>query len=222
MSAISKPTLYGYWRSSCTWRLRIALNLKKIPYDYKVISVIDGEQFKPEFLAINPRGLVPVLDFGNGTVIADSLAIIEYLEEKYPDTGVPLLPKSPEARAVVRSLTYLVTSGIQPLQNNRVMKYVSGGDPDKMTDHCKHFITIGFDAFEKELSKSAGKYAVGDELSLVDLVIPSQVNNAHRFNVDMSKYPTINRINATLAEIPEFIAADAWHQPDTPENLRRP
>uniref|UniRef100_A0A7E4VXL1 maleylacetoacetate isomerase n=1 Tax=Panagrellus redivivus TaxID=6233 RepID=A0A7E4VXL1_PANRE len=217
----SNLTLYSYWRSSCSWRVRIALNLKKIPYSYHSVNLLKGEHLRPEFLSVNPRSFLPVLSLGGGANLADSMAIIEYIEEKYPDSGIPLLPKSPEARAVVRSLAYYVSSGIQPLQNMNVMKRVGAGDSAKAAAHNKHFITIGFDALEKELERSAGKYAVGDELSLVDVVIPAQVYNAIRFGVDMSKYPTISRLNATLEKIPEFIAADAWHQPDTPENERR-
>uniref|UniRef100_A0A914E4Y0 maleylacetoacetate isomerase n=1 Tax=Acrobeloides nanus TaxID=290746 RepID=A0A914E4Y0_9BILA len=216
---MSKPTLYSYWRSSCSWRVRIALALKGIDYDYKAINLLSGDQRSPEFLSQNPHGLVPLLIF-DGTPISESIAIIEYLDEKFPNKFPKLLPDNAEDRAKVRSLAYAISSNIQPVQNLRVMKFYSKGDQAKNAEWAKHFIELGFDALEEELKKTAKKFSFGDTITLVDLCIPPQVYNARRFSVDMSKYPTIERIDKTLAEIPEFQAAQPNRQPDAPESER--
>uniref|UniRef100_A0AC34QGF8 Maleylacetoacetate isomerase n=1 Tax=Panagrolaimus sp. JU765 TaxID=591449 RepID=A0AC34QGF8_9BILA len=197
-----------------------SLNLKGVDYEYRVVNLLNAEQKKPEYLEMNPRGMVPLLDF-DGKKLSDSVAIMEFLEEKFPDK-CSFLPKTPEDRAVVRSLVHMITADIQPVQNMRVIKFVGQGDAEKTATFARHFIDLGFESLEKELAKTAGKFAFGDSITMADIVIPAQVHNARRFGVDMAKFPIISRINETLASLPEFIKADAFHQPDTPESDRRP
>uniref|UniRef100_A0A2R5LKH8 Putative glutathione s-transferase n=1 Tax=Ornithodoros turicata TaxID=34597 RepID=A0A2R5LKH8_9ACAR len=211
----SKPILYSYFRSSCAYRVRIALALKNIDYEYRAVSLIKdgGEQHSSEFKKLNPMSQVPVLVV-DGQTLSQSLAIIEYLEEKYP--GTSLLPKDPILRAKARSLAHLVASGIQPLQNLNVLQRL---DETKRNEWCVHFISKGFQALEEMLTKTAGKYCVGDEVSVADACLVPQVYNANRFKVDMSTFPNIVRINAALVELPAFKAAHPSCQPDTPPGL---
>ncbi|KAF9308390.1 Glutathione S-transferase zeta-1 [Podila horticola] len=193
---MSQATLYNFFRSSCSYRARIALNLKSIPYISRSISLEKGEQNTPEYLAIQPLGMIPALVI-DGEVITQSIAMIEYLDETRPE--VPLLPKDPKARVKVRELAYAVAMDIQPAQ--------------KMTIH-------GFTGVEALLAKTAGKYCYGDSITLADLTLVPGVFNARRFRVDMALFPIISRIDATLVDHPAFKAAHPYVQPDTPEKLR--
>ncbi|KAE9549768.1 hypothetical protein FO519_007019 [Halicephalobus sp. NKZ332] len=214
-----RATLYNYWRSSCSWRIRIALNLKGIEYEYKPIDIFADEHKTPEFLSINPRSLVPLLNF-DGKMMADSVAIMEYLDERFPDKN-PFLPKSIDEKFVVRSLVNAVTSNIQPVQNMGILRIVGEGDYKKGENFAKKVIELRFNALEKELEKTSGKFTFGDRLTMADIVVPPQVHNAVRYGVDMSKYPTLTRLNESLSQIPEFSKADAWKQPDTPVEFRK-
>ena len=155
-----------------------ALNLKGIDYEYKVVNLLTNDHKTPEYVALNPKSLVPLLDC-DGTLLTESVAIMEYLDEKFPDKN-PLLPKSLEDRAKVRSLVSAITSNIQPVQNMRVIKFVGQGDQDKTAAFARHFIELGFEGLEKDLEKTAGKYAFGDTITMADVVIPAQVYNALR------------------------------------------
>ncbi|CEF61101.1 Nitrogen permease regulator 2-like protein [Strongyloides ratti] len=207
----SKPILYSYWRSSCSWRVRIALNLKNIDYEYKAVNLLKQENHANEYLKINSNGFVPTLVIDD-SVLIESIAIIEYLNEKYPET-CPLLPKSLIDRANVRAITLIISSSIQPIQNIGVLNYLSS-DPEKKTEWGKHFITKGFTSLEKMLEKTHGKYCVGDNITIADICIPPQVYNANRFNVDMSKFPIISKINEELEKIEAFRKAHPSFQPD--------
>eukprot|EP00055_Hartaetosiga_balthica_P007056 m.23775 g.23775 ORF g.23775 m.23775 type:complete len:218 (+) comp5583_c0_seq1:128-781(+) len=207
--------LYSYFRSSCSWRVRIALNLKNIDYKYHAINLLKGEQKSEEYLEVNPMGEIPALKI-DGHLLTQSVAIIEYLDETRPET--PLVPRDdPFKRAEVRRLTHMITSGIQPIQNLRVL--LKHGKEHKM-EWGQWAISTGFDALEKELEKTAGKYCFGDEITMVDLCLVPQVFNAERFEVDMSKYPTIQRIAGTLSELDAFAKAHPTKQPDCPEELQ--
>lgn len=196
-----KPILYSYWRSSCSWRVRIALNLKEIPYDIKPISLIKsgGEQHCNEYREVNPMEQVPALQIGeyldcefcisyilinivsnlymyvDGHTLIESLAIMHYLEETRPQR--PLLPQDVHKRAKVREICEIICSGIQPLQNLIVLIHVG---EEKKKEWAQHWITRGFRAVEKVLSTSAGKYCVGDEISMADCCLVPQVFNARR------------------------------------------
>ncbi|KAF9969352.1 Glutathione S-transferase zeta-1 [Actinomortierella ambigua] len=215
MSQNNEVTLYGYFRSSCSYRVRIALNLKNIPYQPHYISLIKGEHKTPEYLAIQPLGMVPALAI-DGDVLTQSLAIIEYLDETRPD--VPLLPKDPKARAKVRELAYAVAMDIQPVTNMRILQ--TQGDDKQKAEWVQKMTSHGFKGIEVLLAKTAGKYCFGDSITLADIALVPQVYNANRFNVDLTPYPIISRINAALQEHPAFRAAHPHAQPDAPEELR--
>uniref|UniRef100_A0A452R7P7 Maleylacetoacetate isomerase n=1 Tax=Ursus americanus TaxID=9643 RepID=A0A452R7P7_URSAM len=205
-----QPILYSYFRSSCSWRVRIALALKSIDYETIPINLIKdgGQQFSEEFQALNPMKQVPALKI-DGITIAQSLAIIEYLEETRPTPR--LLPQDPKKRAQVRMISDVITSGIQPLQNLSVLKQV--GQENQLT-WAQKAIRSGFNALEQVLWSTAGKYCVGDEVS------PPPVFLCHRFKVDLTPYPTISRINKTLMALEAFQVSHPCRQPDTPPELR--
>ncbi|CAN6678313.1 unnamed protein product [Malus baccata var. baccata] len=163
--------LYSYWRSSCSYRVRIALNLKGLKYEYKAVNLLKGEQLSPEFRKLNPVGYVPVLVDGD-TLVADSFAILMYLEEKYPQH--PLLPPDLQKKAINYQAANIVSSSIQPLQNLAVLKYLEEKvSPDEKIEWVKFHIGKGFSALEELLNNHAGKYATGDEVYMVCLLILS-------------------------------------------------
>jgi len=207
-----KPILYSYWRSSCSWRVRIALELKGISYEYRPINLLKKEQSSPEFLKLNPLGFVPAL-IHNESVFTQSLAILEYLDEAFPDSP-QLIRGTPEQRAQIRSLALILIADTQPVQNLSVQEFHAGDDADKKQQWAQQFIERGFRALEKQLETTAGKYSFGDRISLIDVCIPPQVYNARRFKVEMTQFPIINRIEGALAEVAEFRKAAPEAQPD--------
>ncbi|XP_028091401.1 glutathione S-transferase 2-like [Camellia sinensis] len=161
----TKLQLYSYFRSSCSQRVRIALNLKGLDYEYKAVNLLKGEQLSPEFLKLNPIGYVPVL-VDEDIVLSDSFAILMYLEEKYPQH--PLLPRDLQRRGINYQAANIVSSSIQPLQNIGVLKYIGEKvHPDEKLVWVQYHIGKGFAALEKLLKDYAGKYATGDEVCLV-------------------------------------------------------
>ncbi|KAI8833725.1 glutathione S-transferase [Chytridium lagenaria] len=205
----NQVVLYGYWRSTASWRIRLALELKGIKYEYKAVNLLKGEQNSEEFKKTNPNGTIPVLEW-NGKKIQQSIAILEFLEEVHPD--VPLLPKDPVDRAQARAILCMIACDIHPIQNLRVLQKV--GDDTKM-EWGKHWIVRGFDALERILAENAtGKYCFGDQLTLADVALEPQYYNAVRFNVDLSPYPTINRIHESLSTLDAFKKAHPSAQPD--------
>ncbi|THD22998.1 Maleylacetoacetate isomerase MaiA [Fasciola hepatica] len=212
---MSKPVLYNFCRSSASFRVRIALLLKEIDYEYRAINMVkepEAEQFTDEYRKVNPKCELPALLI-DGVVLTQSLPIIEYLEETRGSKGVSLLPKDPVKRAHVRRLSEIINSGIQPMQNRSVMRELP---PEVDRDEwARIWITRGFHALEKELEKLAGKCCVGDELSMADICLVPQVYNAYRFKVDMTPYPIISRIASTLNEMEAFKRAAPDVQPDS-------
>uniref|UniRef100_A0A0K0D2E9 maleylacetoacetate isomerase n=1 Tax=Angiostrongylus cantonensis TaxID=6313 RepID=A0A0K0D2E9_ANGCA len=208
----SKLVLYSYWRSSCAWRVRIALNLKNVEYEYRSVNLLSAED--NEFVKVNPTRKVPAL-MVDDKPLTESLAIMEYLEEAYPDR-FPLLPKDPIQRAQSRAIALQVTAGIQPIQNIRVLKYVGEQTPGAAPKWAAYWLIDGLRDLEDMVSRSAGVYAVGDKVTLADLCIPSIIYNAKRYtwNVDVSQFPILCKINDALAQIPEFQAAHPDKQPD--------
>eukprot|EP00075_Anas_platyrhynchos_P025694 XP_027314947.1 maleylacetoacetate isomerase isoform X2 [Anas platyrhynchos] len=214
-SAAAKPILYSYFRSSCSWRVRIALALKGIAYDQVPVNLLKdgGQQLSAEFKAVNPMKQVPALKI-DGITLSQSLAIIHYLEDTRPNPR--LLPQDPKKRAQVRMISDHIASGIQPLQNLSVLKQMG----ERKTEWAQKCIASGFQALEQVLQQTAGRYCVGDEVSMADLCLVPQVANAERFNVDLGPYPTITRINKALLELEAFKVSHPSRQPDTPAELR--
>ncbi|XP_042427853.1 glutathione S-transferase Z1-like isoform X1 [Zingiber officinale] len=215
MAEAVKITLYSHWLSSCSQRVRIALNLKGLNYEYKTVNVLNGKIFDPEFEKLNPVKFVPALvdgDFG----IADSFAIILYLEDKYPQH--PLLPQDLKKKALNIQIASIVTSSIQPLQNTCVIKYIEEKiDSEAKLAWAQLYINNGFAAIEKLIKETAGKYATGDEVYLADLFLAPQIYGAiSRFQIDMSLYPTLARLSQAYDEHPAFQAAHPLKQPDAP------
>lgn len=206
--------LHGFWRSSATWRVRIALAYKRLAHDYVPVDLIAGTQHGAEFRRLNPMGQVPLLVLDDGTTLSQSIAILELLEELHPDP--PLLPAAPLARARVRELTELVNAGIQPLQNTAVRLHVErslGADPDVWIDH---FVRPGLTAFEQLVARSAGRFCVGDALSFADLALVPQLYFARRFRIALDAFPTLLRIESACAPLECFRVAHAERQPDAP------
>jgi maleylpyruvate isomerase len=213
-----KPALHGYFRSSASYRVRIALNLKGIAFDQKSIHLSrgGGEQFSEEFRLLNPQPLVPVLELGK-TTIGQSLSILEYLESEYPTP--PLLPPDSFGKAVVRQISLAVACDIHPLNNLRVLKYLT--DRIGITEEAKllwisHWIREGFESLEYMLSGSSfrGRFAFGDTPTMADCCIVPQIFNAARFGVPLDPYPVLREIEAECLQLDAFKRAHPSQQPD--------
>jgi maleylpyruvate isomerase len=199
--------LYGYGLSSASYRVRIALALKNLPYTSISKNLRAGEHRLSEFLSINVQGFVPALGLDDGAVLIQSMAIIEYLDEIYPTPR--LLPAEPLARARVRALTQVITSDIHPLNNLRVLRYLEDKlslDREARDLWYRHWVAAGFDALERWLVRDAvaGRFCHGNVPTLADICLVPQVFNARRFSVDMNPYPRILAIDAACRELPEF------------------
>ncbi|XP_047332998.1 glutathione S-transferase zeta class-like [Impatiens glandulifera] len=208
--------LYSYWRSSCSFRVRIALNLKGLDYDYLAVDLLKGDNHDPEFKKVNPIGYVPAL-IDEDVLIADSFAIILYLEEKYPQHH-PLLPKDLQKKAINYQVATIVGSSIQPLQNLPILKFIEEKvGPDEKVPWVQSQIEKGFSAVEKVLHEHAGKYATGDEVCLADVFLAPQIYaGVNKFNVDMTKFPLLSKLNEAYMELPAFVDALPEKQPDAP------
>ena len=206
--------LYDYWRSSSAWRVRIALHLKGIPFERRVVNLIKdgGEQHADAFLALNPSGQVPVLipDEG-GRPITQSMAIIAYLEEQFPTP--PLLPADAWRRARARQLAEMVNAGIQPYQNLPVLERLKGLGVDALA-WTRGFNARGLAALEAASQETAGTFLVGEVPSIADLYLIPQLYAARRWSVDLAPYPTLLSAEATCAALPAFAAAHADAQSD--------
>jgi maleylacetoacetate isomerase len=210
--------LYTYYRSTAAFRVRIALNIKGVPYEAVSMHLRKGTHRLPEYLALNPQGLIPALD-DDGAVISQSLAIIEYLEEKFPTP--PLLPAAPAERAHVRSMALAVAADMHPLNNLRVLNFLR--DPlglDETTVNqtwYRHWIDEGFRGLEQQAMRWSGdgKHMYGRSVTLADIYIVPQMYNALRFHCDLTPYPTLRGICRHLESLPAFIKASPEVQPDS-------
>jgi len=213
-SAMPEVILYSYWRSSCSWRVRIALYTKNIGFQYKAVHLVKdgGEQFKPEYTQLNSMKEVPTLVVGDKH-LTQSIAMLEYLEEIFPKPS--LLPVDPYLRAQARSLTEIINAGTQPLQNLRVLLHVKSKlDAEEMKKWASHWIGNGLAAMEKAVKATAGKYCVGDNVTYPDCCLIPQLYNARRFKMDMALYPTLMQIESNLTKLPAFEKAHPSQQPD--------
>jgi len=207
-------TLYGYWRSSAAYRVRIALNLKGLSYQRAVVDLVrqGGEQHSEVFREINPQGLVPVL-VHKGKVITQSMAICEYLDECFEQ--YPLLPAPPLQRARIRSMALQVACDIHPLNNLRVMKYLQAeyGDAVDSTAWMSHWMTEGFSAIEQQLSDHCQDF-LASQPGLFECFLVPQVYNAQRFGTDLSAFPEIRHLTTKSNKLTAFIEAAPENQPD--------
>lgn len=209
--------LYNFWRSGTSHRLRIALNLKGVPYEYLAVHLGKEEHLKDAFKALNPQQLVPALDTGS-QVLIQSPAIIEWLEEQYPTPA--LLPADVDGRARVRTLAALVGCDIHPINNRRILEYLRktfGANEDAINAWCGTWITAGFDAYEAMLGADVkrGRFSFGDTPTLADCYLVPQVESARRFMVDLAPYPLIRGVDAACGELDAFRRASPTAQPDS-------
>jgi maleylacetoacetate isomerase len=216
--------LYNYFRSSAAYRVRIALNLKGIEWEHVGVHLVKREQRSPEYLKLNPAGLVPALVDDDENVFTQSLAIMEYLDDLKPRKA-RLVPTDPIAKAYVRALSLSLACDVHPLNNVRVLNYLTAElnvTQAQKDAWISYWITTGLDAFEQTLAKekkaksavAPGNFCVGDLPTMADCVLVPQVFSARRFNVDVSKFPLINAIDANCATVDAFIAAHPSKQPD--------
>lgn len=208
--------LHGYALSSASYRVRIALALKGLEVTVVTKQLRLDEHRRADFLRLNPQGFVPALSLDDGEVLTQSLAIVEYLEEVYPEP--PLLPAAPAARAKVRSLSHLIACDVHPLNNLRVLKYLEdplGLEQEKRVAWYHHWIGTGFEALEQRLVQdpSAGRFCHGDCPGMADVCLVPQVFNARRYAIDLGPYPRIVSIDAACAELPAFKSAAPERQP---------
>ncbi|MCL4110495.1 UNVERIFIED_CONTAM: hypothetical protein GTU68_022377, partial [Idotea baltica] len=204
--------LYTYWRSSASYRVRLGLSIKGLTYESIPVHLLrdGGEHLTESYTQINPQQQVPALDIGNGTILTQSLAILEYLDETYPEP--PLLPKPPLERARVRALTQVIACDIHPINNLNVLGYLindMGVNQENRVVWYRNWIENGFPAFEKLLTESSetGEFCHGDTPTLADILLVPQVYNARRFDVDLSDFLTIRRIEAACLALESFQAA---------------
>lgn len=219
--AEGRLVLSSYWRSSAAYRVRIGLNLKGLAYAIEPVHLVrdGGEQHAAGYRALNPQGVVPTLRHGD-RMLRQSLAILEYLDEVFP--GAPLLPATARARQRVRALAQLVACDVHPLNNLRVMQYLErelGASQDARDAWTRHWMTSGFDAFERLLAgdPATGEFCEGHAPGLADCCLVPQLYNARRFEVDLSPYPTLQRVEAACLALPAFDAARPERQPDAPD-----
>jgi len=212
-----KLVLHGYFRSGTTYRARLALNWKGVDYDYVPVNLVKAEQSSDRYTAKNPQGLVPALEV-DGTVLTQSVAILEWAEEAFPDR--PLLPSDPIQRAKVRAFAAAIGCDIHPLQNLRVQKeakQISGDDAAGLA-WAKHWIKLGFEALETLAEQGQGQGSNGflfsDGPTLAEIYLLPQMYNARRFGMDLSPYPRLVKADDVARALPEFERAAPENQPD--------
>jgi maleylacetoacetate isomerase len=184
------PTLYHYWRSSCSWRVRWALELKQIPYNSIPINLVKNEQNSPSFLKINPLGVVPALVLDH-RIYTESLAIVDLIDTRY--SGFPIFPQNREERAMALQIAQIIACDIQPLQNLSVMRQISA-DITAQKNWSHYWIQKGLETLETLVSKTAGTYCLGGYVSVADLFLIPQCYNAMRFSIRLDNYPVLNGI----------------------------
>jgi maleylacetoacetate isomerase len=218
----AKLTLYTYFRSSCSARVRTAAALKGIKLHYEYINLVKAEQSSDGYTSINPSGAVPTLVLqstdGDQVMICQSTAILEFFEEVFPD-DTPLLPQDPTKRAQVRELYNILAADLQPRTNLCVINRV-GKLGISAQEWCQEQMPPVLEAFETVLKRCSGTYCVGNELTLADVALAPAAEGALRWGVDLGRFPTLNKVFETIRVLPEFVEADWKHQEDTPVKLR--
>jgi maleylacetoacetate isomerase len=215
--------LYGFWRSLAAYRVRIALQLKAVPFEEVSIDILTGRQFDEGYRKVNPQSLVPALDTGSGPALFESLAICEYLDERFPDS--PLLPKDAAARAWVRGIALIHTADTHPLIVPRLRKYLATEykqDDAGVTRWGQRWFNEGSASIEQHLAQDGltGRFAYGDSVTLADLCLASHwVGATAYFQCDMTPYPTLSRIARELMQHDAFVKAHPGRQPGAPAGL---
>jgi maleylacetoacetate isomerase len=208
--------LYTYFRSSAAFRVRIALNLKRLAYDPVFVHLAKGEHRQPDYAKVNPQALLPTLELDDGTRLTQSLAIMEWLDDKHPAPA--LLPKDALARARVRSLAYLIACEIHPLNNLRVLQHLKralGQSQEQIDEWYRHWIADGLAKFEAELATGgSGKFCHGDAPTMADCCLVPQIFNAKRYNSDLAPYPATMRVFENCMKLEAFDRAQPSKQPD--------
>ncbi len=209
-----KLKLYSYWRSSTSYRVRWALNLKQIPYDYVPVNLLSGEHLEPAHLARNPTGGVPVLELPSGQLLSESVAIMEWLDEAYPNLGAKLYPGTHEERAQIRRAVEAINSGIHPVQNLRVLKYLSD-DQGVRSKWAAHWIRVGLMSFEQLLPKNKTKYCFGSAPTAADVCLLPQLYSANRYQINVEhEFPRLHEIAKNALATAECQRAIPENQPD--------
>jgi maleylacetoacetate isomerase len=209
---MSRPVFYEYHRSSAAYRVRIALNLKGVDYESRPVNLLDSEQRSDDYRELNPQGLVPMLEI-DGHRLTQSLAIIVYLDQVFPDP--PLVPRDPADGAHVRAMALAIACDIHPLNNLRVLKYLKNelGQPQEQVDRWyAHWIAEGFAALETMAKAGAGRFLFGDEPTIADVCLVPQLYNARRFNVPIGDWPTLLRAEENALRLDAFGAAHPDNQ----------
>ena len=207
--------LYTYFRSSAAFRVRIALNLKGLPYEPVFVHLAKGEHRKPEYASVNAQALVPTLVLDDGTRLNQSLAIIEYLEDTHP--AKPLIPKDALGKARVRSLSYLIASEIHPLNNLRVLQHLKralGQSEEQVNAWYRHWIADGLARLEAELAGGKGRFCHGDAPTMADCCLVPQIFNAQRYQSELAPYPSTMRVFEACMKLEAFDRAQPAKQPD--------
>lgn len=219
---MSQIVLYNYFRSSPSYRVRIALHLKNLPFQYEAVHLLNngGEQHSASYKKLNPQEEVPTLVY-DGKVLSQSLPIIEFLNELHPSP--PLFPEDPYARAKVRQFCENINSFMHPLGNLKVTQYLEkkhAYDLPAKEEWIQHWMSMGFEALEEMLKKSAGRFCFGDKITTADIFLVPQLASAKRFGVNMDAFPLVRKIEESCLKEEAFIKAHPSRQVDTPEELR--
>ena len=209
--------LYGYWRSSASYRVRIALNLKGVEVKHQAVNLKSGEQLSPNHMDLNAQPLVPILELEDGTKLTQSLAILDYLEEVYPEPA--LLPAEPVLKIQVKAAAQIIGADIAPIQNLRVLKYIRaehGQDDVGVKAWAAHWIEEGLRPLEMLAQKSEQVFFMMERPGYFECCLIPQIYNAKRFGVDMSRFPKLSNINDTCLKLPAFIQSLPENQQDAP------
>ncbi|KHD89053.1 MAG: maleylacetoacetate isomerase [Bdellovibrio sp. ArHS] len=217
---MASMTLYNYFRSSTSYRVRLALSVKGLDYEYKPVNLLKSEQRSEDYLKMNPLGGVPTL-LHNGRYIPESFAIMEYINEIFPEPA--LFPQDAYLRARVRQVCEVINSFMHPMGNLKTLKYLEehhGYDLAKKEEWAAHWLNQGLETLEKILQEFSGKYSFGDAITMADLFLIPQLLTCQRYKVDISKYPTLVKINENCKALPEFAKAHPFKQIDTPAEFK--
>lgn len=218
---MSSLVLYNYFRSSTSYRVRLALHWKGLDFEYKPVNLLKSEQNSAEYKRINPLGGVPTL-IHDGKIIPESFAIIEYLEEVFPRQ--PLLPDAPYRKARIRQFCEVINSFMHPMANLKTLKYMEakhGYNQEQKDEWAQHWIKQGLEVLEATAKEFSGAYTFGDEVTMADIFLVPQLLTSQRYKVDISKYPTLLRINENCIALETFQKAHPYVQVDTPNEFKK-